>query len=314
VTSSKTGTSRIARNSGSSKYTPEQQEAYIEKLKAQLREFKLKESEDRRKPERQQDRAASKKSQTSRPQPNKTRKTKSAYVNQANASEEEEDEEPTSGGDSPVEEESDSAEESSEELQNYSSQIFGTILFSSMILVCFAWGNNVMSSLASVQGNVVNGFSSIVSSFETTRFSDFQLISLLNLLINALSFVGLASLRTLRRGWIRGMIQVFGILLLSLALNSAIPTASAFVTVNLSAVAAAKFGGLWWCLDGGANKSITPFITNFTSNYRSIDMVIRVAKHNVTMKAVGIGDCVLDCVDNLGHPRKLKTYQRFTCT
>ena len=60
-----------------------------------------------------------------------------------------------------------------------------------------------------------------------------------------------------------------------------------------------------WCNDGGANRSISNDITDFTSNYRAVSINITVAKQNISMQAVGIGDCLVHCVDNLGRPCKL---------
>ena len=60
-----------------------------------------------------------------------------------------------------------------------------------------------------------------------------------------------------------------------------------------------------WCNDGGANRSISNDITDFTSNYRSVNITITVAKQNITMQAVGVGDCLVHCLDNMGRPCKL---------
>jgi hypothetical protein len=59
-----------------------------------------------------------------------------------------------------------------------------------------------------------------------------------------------------------------------------------------------------WCNDGGANRSISNDITDFTSNYRAVSINITVAKQNISMQAVGIGDCLVHCADNLGRPCK----------
>ena len=60
-----------------------------------------------------------------------------------------------------------------------------------------------------------------------------------------------------------------------------------------------------WCNDGGANRSISKNITDFTSNYRSVNITIPIAKQNITMQAVGVGDCLVHCLDNMGRPGKL---------
>jgi len=111
-------------------------------------------------------------------------------------------------------------------------------------------------------------------------------------------------LQSLRRGF-RGIIQVIGILFLTLFLKSSLGVTSTIVHANLSAVTAGNYSTLW-LIDGGANKSITPFVNDFTSNYRSIDVNIQVAKLNTTMKAIGVGDCTLNCLDNRGKPCKIK--------
>ena len=46
-------------------------------------------------------------------------------------------------------------------------------------------------------------------------------------------------------------------------------------------------------------------VTDFTSNYRTANINITVAKQNITMQAVGIGDCEVYVVDNMGRPYKL---------
>ena len=50
-----------------------------------------------------------------------------------------------------------------------------------------------------------------------------------------------------------------------------------------------------WCNDGGANRSISNDITDFASNYRTVSINITVAKQNVSMQDIGIGDCLLHC-------------------
>ena len=43
-----------------------------------------------------------------------------------------------------------------------------------------------------------------------------------------------------------------------------------------------------WCVDSGANGSISNCIADFTSNYREVNINITVAKQNITMQAIGI--------------------------
>ena len=62
-----------------------------------------------------------------------------------------------------------------------------------------------------------------------------------------------------------------------------------------------------WCNDGGANRSIPTDITDFTSNYRSVNINITVAKQNIFMQAVGGGDCRVHCLDNMGRPASLSS-------
>jgi len=61
-----------------------------------------------------------------------------------------------------------------------------------------------------------------------------------------------------------------------------------------------------WCNDSGANRHIASDITEFTSNYRAVNINLTVAKQNISMQAVGIGDCLVHCVDNMGRPCKLE--------
>jgi hypothetical protein len=61
-----------------------------------------------------------------------------------------------------------------------------------------------------------------------------------------------------------------------------------------------------WCNDSGANRSLTSDITAFTSNYRAVNINLTVAKQNISMQAVGIGDCLVHCLDNMGRPCKLE--------
>jgi hypothetical protein len=61
-----------------------------------------------------------------------------------------------------------------------------------------------------------------------------------------------------------------------------------------------------WCNDSGANRHIAADITEFTSNYRAVNINLTVAKQNISMQAVGVGDCLVHCVDNMGRPCKLE--------
>ena len=61
-----------------------------------------------------------------------------------------------------------------------------------------------------------------------------------------------------------------------------------------------------WCADCGANRNISNDITDFTSNYRAVSINLTVAKQNISMQAVGIGDCLVHCSDNMGRPCKLE--------
>jgi hypothetical protein len=61
-----------------------------------------------------------------------------------------------------------------------------------------------------------------------------------------------------------------------------------------------------WCMDSGANRSIAADISDFTSNYRAVNINLAVAKQHISMQAVGIGDCLVHSVDNMGRPCKLE--------
>ena len=43
----------------------------------------------------------------------------------------------------------------------------------------------------------------------------------------------------------------------------------------------------------------------FTSEYKSVNITLTVAKKNITMQAIGVGTCILHCVDNLYRPCKI---------
>lgn len=40
--------------------------------------------------------------------------------------------------------------------------------------------------------------------------------------------------------------------------------------------------------------------------YRAINLTLTVAKQNITMQAIGIGTCVIHCVDNNGVPCRVE--------
>ena len=61
-----------------------------------------------------------------------------------------------------------------------------------------------------------------------------------------------------------------------------------------------------WCNDSGGNRHIAADIIEFTSNYRAVSVNLTVAKQNISMQAIGIGDCLVHCVDNMGRPCKLE--------
>jgi len=115
--------------------------------------------------------------------------------------------------------------------------------------------------------------------------------------------IAMIRLGTLHRGITKGIIQILAILFLTILMKSSVGATSTLISINLSAVATEQYSTLW-LIDGGANRSITPNVKDFTSNYRTTYLNIRVAKHNIIMKAIGIGDCVLNCLDNHGKQYK----------
>ena len=60
-----------------------------------------------------------------------------------------------------------------------------------------------------------------------------------------------------------------------------------------------------WCNDRGANRSISNDTTDLTLNYQAVSINITVAKQNISMQAVGFGDCLVHCEDNMGRPCKI---------
>jgi hypothetical protein len=62
---------------------------------------------------------------------------------------------------------------------------------------------------------------------------------------------------------------------------------------------------LTWCQDGGANRHVTPDLSDFTEHYRPAKIPITVAKAGVMMEAIGIGDCCIHTLDNMGRPHKI---------
>ncbi len=55
----------------------------------------------------------------------------------------------------------------------------------------------------------------------------------------------------------------------------------------------------------GANCIVTSHLTNFTSEYKSVNITLTVAKQNITMQAIGVGTCILHCADHLDRPCKI---------
>ena len=58
--------------------------------------------------------------------------------------------------------------------------------------------------------------------------------------------------------------------------------------------------------DSGANRHIAADISEFTPNYRAVNITLTVAKQHISMQADGIGDFLVHCVDNIGCPCKLE--------
>ncbi len=63
---------------------------------------------------------------------------------------------------------------------------------------------------------------------------------------------------------------------------------------------------LTWCVDCGANRHISTALPAFTSNYSTVIMNITAAKQNITMQAIGVGDCEVHVVHTMGRPYKLE--------
>ena len=63
---------------------------------------------------------------------------------------------------------------------------------------------------------------------------------------------------------------------------------------------------LKWCLDSGANHSISNCLVDFTSDYREVNIHITVFQQNITTQAIGIGDCVIHTVYNMVQPYKIE--------
>jgi hypothetical protein len=57
---------------------------------------------------------------------------------------------------------------------------------------------------------------------------------------------------------------------------------------------------LSWTVDGGANRHIHSGLRAFSANYRTVNINITVAKQNITMQAIGVGDCEVHVMDNMG--------------
>ena len=62
---------------------------------------------------------------------------------------------------------------------------------------------------------------------------------------------------------------------------------------------------LTWCQDGGANRHVTPLLSDFTEKYRAAKIPITVAKAGVIMDAIGVGDCRVHTLDNMGRPHTI---------
>ena len=62
---------------------------------------------------------------------------------------------------------------------------------------------------------------------------------------------------------------------------------------------------LTWYQDGGANCHVTPARFDFTEHYRLANIPITVAKAGVMMEAIGVGDCCIHTLDNMGRPHKI---------
>jgi hypothetical protein len=58
-------------------------------------------------------------------------------------------------------------------------------------------------------------------------------------------------------------------------------------------------------MDCGANSHISKGLKDFTAKYSTASINITVAKQNITMQAIGIGDCTVSSLDNMGNPCKL---------
>ncbi len=56
-----------------------------------------------------------------------------------------------------------------------------------------------------------------------------------------------------------------------------------------------------WCVDGGANRHVHDIPSHF-KNFKSIAILVHVAKKGAAMQAIGVGDVDLHCVDNMGNP------------
>jgi hypothetical protein len=56
-----------------------------------------------------------------------------------------------------------------------------------------------------------------------------------------------------------------------------------------------------WCVDGGANWHVHSNPSEF-KNFRSVNIPVNIAKKGAVMQAIGVGDCDLHCVDNMGNP------------
>ena len=117
------------------------------------------------------------------------------------------------------------------------------------------------------------------------------------------SLGGLGFLKILRPEHTGKCLAVFFLILAAAIVTHVDGKSHLSASVNLSA-AADQYTPMW-CVDCGANRNITPNVMNF-STYRTINLSLSVAKQNTTMQAIGIGTCIIHCVDNSNLPCKLE--------
>ena len=120
-------------------------------------------------------------------------------------------------------------------------------------------------------------------------------------------------LQTFRHGWKQRGLLILGILSIATMLNSPLCATTALATLGAtnnrswiqpqvnSVVGSSDRYTPTWCVDSAATSSITNVVTDFTSRYRSLDITMKLAKKGATMKAIGIGDCLIHCLYNYGN-------------